>query len=204
MRVVLIGQKWLAVRLLEQCRELGVEVIKVIAPEPGDSAQPDSLERAAVAAGVPVARVGRRVEPGQVPPCDLILAVHAHAFIGGVARAQARLGALGYHPSLLPRHRGKDAIHWALHMREPVTGGTLYWMDDGADTGPIVAQDWCHIRPDDTAAELWRRELAPMGLRLFRRALAQLQAGESCGGVPQDGALATWEPARSGGQLRGM
>ena len=56
-------------------------------------------------------------------------------------------------------------------MREPVTGGTLYRMDDGADTGGILLQDWRHIRPDDTAQSLWQRELAPMGLRLFRQYL---------------------------------
>lgn len=196
MRVVLTGQKWLAVQVLEQCLARGIDVVQVVAPDPA-SGKPDSLERAADALGIPVVRAGRRIEVDQVPACDVILAAHAHAFIGAHARGKARLGALGYHPSLLPRHRGRDAIRWAVHMREPVTGGTLYWMDDGADTGPIVAQDWCHIRPGDSAVELWRRELAPMGVRLFAEALARLDDGDPCPGQPQDEALATWEPAVS-------
>lgn len=195
MRVVLVGQKWLAVQLLERCLALGIEVAQVIAPEPQHGAEPDSLERAASARGVPVCRAGRHVMAEQVPPCDVLLAAHAHSFIGAAARGKARLGALGYHPSLLPRHRGRDAIHWAVHMREPVTGGSLYWMDDGADTGPVVAQAWCHIRPGDTAATLWRRDLAPMGLALFEQVLGKLTVGEPCDGLAQDEELATWEPA---------
>lgn len=161
MRVVLVGQKWLAVQLLERCRTLGIEIVLVVVPAPVDG-QPDSLERAAAAQGLAVCQTGWRLGAEQVPPCDLVLAAHAHAYIDAGARGQARLGALGFHPSLLPRHRGRDAVRWAVHMREAVTGGSLYWMDDGADTGPVVAQSWCHIRPDDTPTTLWRRELAPM------------------------------------------
>ncbi|AZE49568.1 putative bacteriophage baseplate protein [Pseudomonas chlororaphis] len=66
-----------------------------------------------------------------------------------------------------------------------------------------LAQDWCHIRLDDTAQLLWRRELAPMGLRLFSQALAMLDAGIDCKGRPQDPDLATWEPGVSNGRLSG-
>ena len=194
MRIVLIGQKWLAAQLLEQCLAMGLDVVAVVVPEPAPGTEPDSLERAALAKGIPATRAARRVSAEHVPPCDVILAAHAHAFIGAQARARARLGALGYHPSLLPRHRGRDAIRWALHMREPVTGGSLYWMDDGADTGPVVAQDCCHIRPDDTPASLWRRELAPLGLKLFGQVLRRLLAGDPCVGTAQAPELATWEP----------
>ena len=195
MRGVLVGQKWLAAQLLERCVALGTEVVQIIAPEPLAGAEPDSLERAAAARGIRVCRAGQYIRADQVPTCDLILAAHAHAFIDASARAKARLGALGYHPSLLPRHRGRDAIRWALHMHEPITGGSLYWMDDGADTGPVVAQDWCHVRPGDTAASLWRRDLAPMGLSLFDQVLGRLMDGDPCKGVAQDAELATWEPA---------
>jgi len=125
---------------------------------------------------------------------DLIVAAHCHCFITPGALAAARLGAIGYHPSLLPRHRGRDAIRWALHMHEQVTGGTVYWMNERADSGPIAAQGWCHIRPDDTPDALWRRELAPMGLRLIGEVLAEIAWGMITA-VPQDEALATWEPA---------
>lgn len=37
----------------------------------------------------------------------------------------------------------RDAIHRTLPLREPISGGTAYWMDDGADTGPMEMRDWC-------------------------------------------------------------
>lgn len=190
MRLFIVGQKWIGAALLDQCLADGERVVGVAAPGPGDR-----LFEAASAAGLPVASHGRRLHPEAV--CgqpDLILAAGAHCFIPAAARARAKHGVLGYHPSLLPRHRGRDAIRWAIHMGDPVAGGTLYWMDDGADTGPIALQDWCHIRPGDTPAELWRRDLAPMGLRLFREALA-LARSDSLPRIDQDAAVATWEPA---------
>lgn len=123
----------------------------------------------------------------------LLSNAHAHCYISAEARARASIGTIGYHPSLLPRHRGRDAVRWAVHMREPVTGGTVYWMDDGADTGPIALQDWCLIRPADDAAMLWRRELGPMGVRLLLQAINLADQGRLAA-VPQDEALATWEP----------
>lgn len=68
----------------------------------------------------------------------------------------------------------------------------LYQMDDGADTGAILLQDWCHVRPDDTAQTLWQRELALMGLRLFRQYLRDWQSIQP---KVQDETLATFEPA---------
>lgn len=125
---------------------------------------------------------------------DLIICAHAHLFITPQARAKARHGALGYHPSLLPRHRGRDAIHWTLHMRDPITGGTAYWLDDGADTGDIAAQDWCWTKPRDTPLSLWLRELAPMGIRLIRKVLSDLDQNKITR-YPQPQEHATWEPS---------
>ena len=196
MRLFIAGQKWLAQALLEQCRAEGHEVVGVAAPSPDDG-----FARAAVAVGIDVAVAQRRLDSSAVPDgVDLILCAHAHCFIPADTRARARLGALGYHPSLLPRHRGRDAIRWAIHMREPFTGGTIYWMDDGADTGPLALQAWCHILPEDDAGTLWRRELGPLGLHLFSTALA-LAAEDRLPRVDQDEALATWEPSFSAPRL---
>lgn len=46
--------------------------------------------------------------------------------------------------------------------------------DDGWDSGPISFQDWCFIQNGETASELWRRALAPMGLELIVKAVDQL------------------------------
>jgi methionyl-tRNA formyltransferase len=73
-------------------------------------------------------------------------------------------------------------------------------MDDGADTGPIAAQGWCHIRPGDDPQTLWRRELAPLGIELLKGVLEDLDHGVVTR-IPQDPALATWEPAFSSVKL---
>lgn len=190
MRVMIIGQKWLAAEVLSLCLARGDDVAAVCAPRTDDR-----LAIAAESAGIPVCQVAGRLTPDWVPDgVDLLLCAHAHIYIEGQARSRARLGALGYHPSLLPRHRGRDAVRWAVHMGEPVTGGTVYWMDDGADSGPIAVQDWCWVRPGDSAEMLWRRELGPMGLRLIGQALADIDAG-AVSSIAQDESLATWEPA---------
>lgn len=190
MRVMIIGQRWLAAELFKLCLTRGDDIAAVSAPR-----LDDRLAVEAASAGVPVCQVTGRLSADWVPDgVDLLLCAHAHIYIEAGARAKARLGALGYHPSLLPRHRGRDAVRWAIHMGDKVTGGSAYWMDDGADTGPIAAQDWCWIQPGDTAAELWRRDLAPMGLRLFETALSNIDRDDSKA-APQLEAMATWEPA---------
>lgn len=192
MRVMIVGQKWLGAEVLRLCLARGDDVAAVSAPRVDDR-----LAAEAVDAGVPLCQVSGRLDAGWVPDgVDVILCAHAHVFVTAEARNKARYGALGYHPSLLPRHRGRDAIRWALHMGDRVTGGTAYWLDDGADTGDIAAQDWCWVRPGDTPDALWRRDLAPMGLRLLANVLSCLDYGVAPR-APQDPSLATWEPSFS-------
>lgn len=189
MRVMLIGQKWLGAEMLAALLAAGHDVPFAAAPAG------DRLAVAAIDAGIFTGDPGRLLTPGWVPEgTDLLVLAHAHCYVTGQARRRARLGALGYHPSLLPRHRGRDAVRWAIHMREPITGGTVYWLTGRADAGPIAAQDWCHILPGDDAATLWRRELGPMGLRLLTAAVADVAAGRSAR-IAQDESAATWEPA---------
>ena len=196
MRVMIVGQKWLAAEVFSLCRRRGDDIAAVCAPSAGDR-----LAALAAAVGVPAHTASTRLGAGAVPDgLDLLICAHAHAYIDGAARAKTRLGAIGYHPSLLPRHRGRDAIRWAIHMGDKTTGGTVYWMDDGADTGPIARQDWCWVQPGDTAEALWRRELAPMGIRLFEDTLADIDNGV-LQKKPQLAAVATWEPALQAGRL---
>ena len=98
MRITIIGQKWLAAELLQQCLRDGHQVTAVYAPNSADR-----LFQAAAAHGVPA----QTALPAALPECDVILAAHAHVFIPKSLRDQARYGAVGYHPSLLPRHRGR-------------------------------------------------------------------------------------------------
>lgn len=199
MRVMIIGQKWFGAEVLKLCLARGDDVAAVSAPRADDR-----LAALAAGRGIALCQVSKRLDASWVPDkVDIIVCAHAHVFVTAEARGKARHGALGYHPSLLPRHRGRDAIRWALHMGDKVAGGTAYWLDDGADTGDIAAQDWCLVRPGDTAEDLWLRDLAPMGLELLSKVLGDLDRGVAVR-KPQNSKLATWEPAFNPARLDGL
>ena len=79
-------------------------------------------------------------------------------------------GALNLHPSMLPRHRGATPVPAAILAGDRATGVTLMRMDEGLDTGPIVAQAGTPIAPDETATALEAR-LAAMGADLLASSL---------------------------------
>jgi methionyl-tRNA formyltransferase len=188
MRVIVAGQKWFGCETLKLCARLGCHVVQVAAPEG------DRLHRLAEELNLPWVAAGEFTERTMRTDSEVIVCAHHHGFITPEMRARTTYGALGYHPSLLPRHRGRDAVEWAVRFGDPITGGTVYWMDDRADGGPIAAQQAVHILRGITAAELWRTSLAPLGLKLFEQVLRDLHDGQVVA-VPQDEAAATWEPA---------
>ena len=125
---------------------------------------------------------------------DLIVAAHSHAFIGARSRRAATHGAIGYHPSLLPRHRGRDAVRWTIKMGDPIAGGSVYQLTDNVDAGPTIRQDWCHVRPGWTHHDLWRERLFGMGVDLLQTACHDF-ATDDVAFRPQDEAVSTWEPS---------
>jgi methionyl-tRNA formyltransferase len=194
MRVYLCGQRYFGQEVLRLLLRLGHEVVGASAPLESMPGKPDRLWALADLHHLPLLPAGRLNAETLPPQVDLIIAAHSHDFIGRQTRLRSRLGAIGFHPSLLPLHRGRDAVRWTVRMGERLTGGTVFWLDDTVDGGPIAAQDWCFVRPGWTAQELWREALQPLGLRLLERVLGDLGRGVLVR-VPQDHALATWEPS---------
>lgn len=125
---------------------------------------------------------------------DVIVAAHAHDYIGARCRAAARYGAIGYHPSLLPVHRGRDAVRWTIKMGDRIAGGSVYWLSQDVDGGPIAAQQFVFVRPGETVQSLWQERLAPLGVSLIVDVLADIAAGRIVK-TPQDESCATWEPS---------
>jgi methionyl-tRNA formyltransferase len=112
-----------------------------------------------------------------------------------------RHGALNLHPSLLPRHRGATPIPATILAGDHETGVTLFRMDRGLDTGPIVAQEVVALAGDVAAPELEAR-LAAVAPDLLERSLGPWLAGELAA-RPQssDGATLTRPLRRDDGQL---
>jgi len=103
-----------------------------------------------------------------------------------------RLGCVNVHASLLPRWRGAAPIQWAVARGDAETGVCLMQMDEGLDTGPVLARRATPIGPDETAGELAPR-LAALGAELLREELPHHLAGALVP-APQDDAHHTLAP----------
>ena len=193
MNIFLCGQKYFGWEVYKLIKRLGHNLVGVSAPITHPNGKDDRLHKFATLDGVNVLPGNLNAErlPAGV---DLIIAAHSWDFISQKTLSKTKLGAIGYHPSLLPRHRGRDAIRWAIHMGDPITGGSVYWLNQNVDAGAIAAQDWCWIRPEDTAQSLWRETLQPMGLSLIEKVLSDISGGTLVK-IPQDETLSPWEPS---------
>lgn len=185
-RIFLIGSRAFGCAVRDLITRRSGFVLSGVAAPAGDALAASSV--------APAPHTGPLVAEAVPVGTDLIIAAHNHRFLSPAMIAAARFGGISYHPSLLPLHRGRDAVEWTVRDHDRIAGGTVYWLNEHVDGGPVAAQDWCFVRPDDTASTLWRRELFPMGLRLIDRVLGDLLTGRVQRQV-QDEAIATWEPA---------
>ena len=192
MKCTLVGSRYFGAMVFEALRADGVAIAAVVAP-----AADDRLAVAAQNAGVPVHVLANpKIVPGDAIPegTDLIVAAHTHARVSDEALARSRLGGIGYHPSLLPRHRGIAAVEWTIMEGDPIAGGSVYHLADGWDAGAIAAQDWCFVAKGETARELWERALAPMGLKLLKDVVRYAAQHGALPAHPQDERFATRAP----------
>ena len=103
-----------------------------------------------------------------------------------------KIGTLVFHPSLLPRHRGPDAIKWAFKLGETYTGATWFWPDEGIDTGDICEQEVLAIPPEASPRDFYEYYVIPAALRTLSRAIDDIAAGRPRR-VPQQNENATYE-----------
>ncbi|RPF38082.1 methionyl-tRNA formyltransferase [Streptomyces sp. TLI_185] len=88
---------------------------------------------------------------------DVMVVVGWTRLLGAELLSVPRLGCVGFHASLLPRHRGRAPVNWAILRGESVTGNTMMMLDPGVDTGDIVDQRTVLIGPDDTCGTVYDR-----------------------------------------------
>jgi len=195
MRITLVGSRHFGVTTLNMLRQHGVDIIRVVVAD-----AEDRLAAAAQAAGIevkvqadPKLVVASEIAPGT----DLIVTAHSHARVTRAALAAAKLGGIGYHPSLLPRHRGKAAVEWTIKEGDPIAGGTIYHLADRMDAGAIAAQEWCFVKKGETARELWERALAPLGLKLLADVIDYAKVHKALPSKAQDEQFATSAPSLS-------
>lgn len=126
---------------------------------------------------------------------ELVFVVGWYQLVREPFIALAREGVFGMHPTLLPRHRGRASIPWAILSGLARTGVTLFEIvDASADSGAIVGQAVVDIEPDDSATTLFER-VAGAHLGLIREYLPQIVA-RTAPRIPQDPARASSWPRR--------
>ncbi len=196
MRIAVFGQATFGKDVFEALVKAGEEVVGVSTPIPGT--RPDPLFVAAEAAGLPIIETPalRKREPLAAFKAwqpDLLV----FAFVTDIVRQPvldaATHGAIQYHPSLLPRHRGRSAMNWPIIAGETTTGLTVFWVDEGIDTGPILLQREVEITPDDTLGSLYFPRLYPMGVEALAEAARMVRDGVAPR-IPQDHSLGTYDP----------
>ena len=195
MRIVVHGQQAFGKAVLEAMLERGDDVVAVYAALEG--ARPDPLAEAALAAGLPLVRPAsfrdaavldgfRAFEP------DLQVMAFVTLIVPQEFLCVPRHGTIQYHPSLLPRHRGRSAINWPVIMGETETGLTVFWPDGGIDTGDVLLRRTTPISQTDTLGSVYFDRLFPMGVEALLEAVDLIAAG-TAPRVPQDESLATYE-----------
>ena len=139
------------------------------------------LATAADAMGIPVLRIADANAPESVRAIAdrapaLIAVVGWTRLISEELLALPARGCIGFHASLLPRHRGRAPVNWSIIKGETVTGNTMMLLNPGIDTGVIVDQRATPIYVDDTCASVYDR-VAGLGADMLRDNLTQLLDG---------------------------
>lgn len=196
LKVFISGQKYFGEQILSLCLRLDyVEVVGVCSP-----LDDKYVTKLAHTFNIPVVPAGTLKADTFPDNVDLGITAHSFDYIGKKTRYKSKFGWIGYHPSLLPRHRGRSSIELAVRMRDAITGGTVFWLNDGIDRGDIAYQEIVFIdpklygiEPKKAARILWEHELQAMGLRLIENALIDIHKGVIIK-KPQQKEYSTFEP----------
>src|SRR5215471_5641257 len=199
MRIVVHGQQAFGKSVLEALLERGENVIAVYcAPDPKQGGRPDPLKEAALARHLPVYQPRSLRNKPEVweefaqLKADLCVMAYVTLFVPEEMLNLPRLGTIQYHPSLLPRHRGPSSINWPIIQGETRTGLTIFWPDNGLDTGPILLQKEVEILDTDTLGSLYFDRLYPQGVAALVEAVGMVRSG-AAPKIRQDESQATYE-----------
>ncbi|MCE5334759.1 MAG: hypothetical protein LLG06_09215 [Desulfobacteraceae bacterium] len=198
MRIILIGQAPFGAKTLESLLNAGENVVAVYAPQDRPGGRPDPLKEAALAKGLPLFQPRSFRDDAvyanfkELKP-DLAVLAFVTDIVPNRYFTAATAGAICFHPSILPRHRGASAINWAIIMGDTRTGLSIFWPDAGIDTGPVLLQKEVEIGSDDTAGSLYFERIFPLGVEALTESVRLVREG-AAPRIPQGDAGATYEP----------
>ncbi|XP_031571747.1 cytosolic 10-formyltetrahydrofolate dehydrogenase-like isoform X1 [Actinia tenebrosa] len=188
LKIAIIGQSQFGLEVYKSLRSKGHEIVGVFTI-PDVNGKPDVLASGAEEDGVRVFKFPRwrvKGEPitdvvNQYTQCGAELNVmpFCSQFIPMNVIDFPKHGSIIYHPSILPRHRGASAINWTLMEGDKRGGFTIFWADDGLDTGPILLQKTVDIDRNDTVDTLYNRFLYPEGIKGMVEAVELIADGKA-------------------------
>jgi methionyl-tRNA formyltransferase len=197
MRIVVHGQQAFGKAVLEALLKRGENVIGVyVAPEkPGQKADP--LKEAALAAKLPVYQPASYRKPEvweefKALKPDLQVMAFVTLFVPEEFLTIPTKGSIQYHPSLLPLYRGPSAINWPIIKGERETGLSIFWPDNGLDTGDVLLQKKTPISATDTLGTVYFDRLFPMGVEAMCEGVDLVKAGKTPR-IKQDHSKASYE-----------
>ncbi|TRZ12377.1 hypothetical protein HGM15179_014751 [Zosterops borbonicus] len=201
LKLALIGQSIFGQEVYNKLRKEGHKVVGVFTV-PDKNGQADPLALAAEKDGTPVFKFPKWRAKGK--PIQEVVAAYKSVgaelnvlpfctqFIPMDVIDCPKHGSIIYHPSILPRHRGASAINWTLIQGDKKAGFTIFWADDGLDTGPILLQRECEVGQNDTVDDLYNRFLFPEGIKAMVEAVHLIADGKAPR-IPQPKEGATYE-----------
>lgn len=192
MRLVVFGQAPFGAESYKRLRDDGHEIAAVFTPPDGARGE-DPLAAAAAKDGVIVHKFVRYRElikngGGTVPEVKAAVEaanadLHVLAFVTLFVPVDLcnfpKHGTIVYHPSLLPLHRGASAINWTIIAGDSHVGFTIFYADEGLDTGDIVLQRSFKIGANDTTSSLYRDTLFPEGVSGISDAVKAIEDGSA-------------------------
>ncbi len=197
MRIIVNGQQAFGAAVLRALLERGEDVVGVYCAPDKPGRDTDPLKQAALEAGIVVHQPASFRDPGAAEElaalrADLMVMAYVTLFVPEDVLALPTHGTIQYHPSLLPRHRGPSAINWAIIQGDETTGLTIFWPDEGLDTGPVLLLREVPIQEDDTVGSLYFDRLFPLGVEALLESVDLVREGRAPR-VVQDEAQATYE-----------
>uniref|UniRef100_A0A8C2PYK7 10-formyltetrahydrofolate dehydrogenase n=1 Tax=Cyprinus carpio TaxID=7962 RepID=A0A8C2PYK7_CYPCA len=188
MKIAVIGQSLFGQEVYKELKKDGHTIVGVFTI-PDKDGKVDLLATEAEKDGVPVFKFPRWrlkgkaitevVDQYKAVGAELNVLPFCSQFIPMEVIDHPAHGSIIYHPSLLPRHRGASAINWTLIHGDKKGGFTIFWADDGLDTGPILLQRECDVKLNDNVNSIYKRFLFPEGVKGMVEAVRLIAAGKA-------------------------
>ncbi|XP_072233244.1 mitochondrial 10-formyltetrahydrofolate dehydrogenase isoform X1 [Leuresthes tenuis] len=188
LKLAIIGQSLFGQEVYSNLRKEGHKVVGVFTV-PDKDGKADPLAVAAEKDGTPVFKFPRWrvkgkpilevVEAYKAVGAELNVMPFCSQFIPMNVIDYPKHGSIIYHPSILPLHRGASAINWTLIHGDKKAGFTVFWADNGLDTGPILLQRECAVEPNDTVDTLYNRFLFPEGIKAMVESVHLIADGKA-------------------------